>query len=545
MAPTLVLGGWCLLTYGGFAPPDFLPSPSEVVRGTLQLFLQYDLLDAILVSTDASHCLRCSRRRVALPLGVLMGAFEPINRFFEPIMAPLRYMPISAFIPLLILWFGIYEKQKIAFLFLGVFVYLLPVVVTAIRAVPEELVQTARTLGASKAQVVWTVLLPPALPEIFDSFRVMNAISWTYVILAEAVNPEHGLGYMVELARTHQKASWSFAGLLVIGGIGLLTDVLIRTDLERCCSAGARSSMSDERTEGRRRRPGSPAPSPSPSPTAARRRADLHGAGRRRAAQAARQPPVGDVRRPLGPATEAVRDVSFDIVEQAGRAARSSCSSARRAAASRPSSRRSPACSRPRRARCCVDGKPVTGVGRDRGMVFQAYTSFGWLTVRDNVEYGLQLHGVPQGRAARAIRSLPEGRRARRVRRPLPQGALGRHEAAGGDRPHAHQPAAARADGRAVRRPRSADALGDAVAAARRRADARTTRRSSSPTTSRRRSTSPTPSTCSPPGRRGSCTASTCPYFAVRDVALKSAAEFRAVEKQLLDLLYAPQPRGT
>ncbi len=68
---------------------------------------------------------------MALPLGVLMGAFEPVNRFFEPIMAPLRYMPISAFIPLLILWFGIYEKQKIAFLFLGVFVYLLPVVVTA------------------------------------------------------------------------------------------------------------------------------------------------------------------------------------------------------------------------------------------------------------------------------------------------------------------------------------------------------------------------------------------------------------------------------
>jgi NitT/TauT family transport system permease protein len=143
-------------------------------------------------------------------------------------MSPLRYMPISAFIPLLILWFGIYEKQKIAFLFLGVFVYLLPVVVSAIRAVPEELVQTSLTLGATRVQAIRTVLLPAALPEIFDSFRVMNAILWTYVILAEAVNPEHGLGYMVELARTHQKASWSFAGLLVIGGIGLLTDFLIR-----------------------------------------------------------------------------------------------------------------------------------------------------------------------------------------------------------------------------------------------------------------------------------------------------------------------------
>jgi NitT/TauT family transport system permease protein len=228
VAPALVLGAWCLVTYGGLVDPDFLPTPTEVVRGTLQLFIQYDLATAIYVSTRRIALAFLLASALALPLGVLMGAFDPINRFFEPIMAPLRYMPISAFIPLLILWFGIYEQEKIAFLFLGVFVYLLPVVVSSIRLVPEELVQTALTLGASKFQVIRTVLLPAALPEIFDSFRVMNAIAWTYVILAEAVNPEHGLGYMVELARTHQKASWSFAGLLVIGGIGLLTDFLIR-----------------------------------------------------------------------------------------------------------------------------------------------------------------------------------------------------------------------------------------------------------------------------------------------------------------------------
>jgi NitT/TauT family transport system permease protein len=226
--PVLVLGAWCLTTYGGFAPPDFLPSPTEVIRGTLQLFIEHDLGLAIWISTKRILIAFFLAAAVALPLGVLMGSFEPVNRLFEPIVAPLRYMPISAFIPLLILWFGIYESQKVAFLFLGVFVYLLPVVVTAIRAVPEELVQTSLTLGASRLQVVRTILVPASLPEIFDSFRVMNAISWTYVILAEAVNPEHGLGYMVELARTHQKASWSFAGLLVIGGIGLLTDTLIR-----------------------------------------------------------------------------------------------------------------------------------------------------------------------------------------------------------------------------------------------------------------------------------------------------------------------------
>lgn len=227
--PVLVLGAWCVISYGRLAPPDFLPSPTETIRGMLQLFFQYDLLDAILVSTRRIVLAFLLASAIALPLGILMGAFTPLFNIFEPIMAPLRYMPISAFIPLLILWFGIFEKQKIAFLFLGVFVYLLPVVVSAIRVVPEELVQTALTLGASRWQVIRTVLVPAALPEIFDSFRVMNAISWTYVILAEAVNPEHGLGYMVELARTHQKASWSFAGLLVIGGIGLLTDQIIRT----------------------------------------------------------------------------------------------------------------------------------------------------------------------------------------------------------------------------------------------------------------------------------------------------------------------------
>jgi NitT/TauT family transport system permease protein len=227
-APLLTLVLWCVLSYGGLASPDFLPSPSDVLKGTLQLFFDYDLSRSIWISTRRILLAFGLAAAVAFPLGVLMGAFRPIEAFFEPVMAPLRYMPISAFIPLLILWFGIDEAQKLAFLFLGTFVFLLPVVVTAIQAVPEELVQTAQTLGASRLRVVTTVLIPAALPEIWDSFRVMNAIAWTYVILAEAVNPGGGLGYMVELARSHSKANWSFAGLFVIGAIGLITDLIIR-----------------------------------------------------------------------------------------------------------------------------------------------------------------------------------------------------------------------------------------------------------------------------------------------------------------------------
>jgi NitT/TauT family transport system permease protein len=212
---------------------DFLPSPVDVLRGTLQLFFEKQLATAIYISTKRIVFAFLLAAACALPLGILMASFEPVNRFFEPIVAPLRYMPISAFIPLLIAWFGIWEAQKIAFLFLGVFVYLLPVVVSALRAVPQEYIDTAYTLGASKGKVITTVLVPAALPDIFDSFRVMNAISWTYVILAEVVNPldqlgRPSLGYLTNLGYTHSKPAWSFAGLLVIGAIGLITDALIR-----------------------------------------------------------------------------------------------------------------------------------------------------------------------------------------------------------------------------------------------------------------------------------------------------------------------------
>lgn len=227
-APLLVMLVWCVLSYGGIVSEAILPSPTEVVRGLLQLFFQHDLAMAIWTSTQRITIAFLLAAATAMPLGVLMGAFEPINRFFEPVMAPLRFMPISAFIPLLILWFGIDEAQKIAFLYLGVFVYLLPVVVTAIRAVPQEYIDTAYTLGASRRKVILSILVPASLPEIFDAFRVMNAIAWTYVILAEAVNPGTSLGYLIQLAYSHSKPQWSFAGLVVIGGVGLVTDGLLR-----------------------------------------------------------------------------------------------------------------------------------------------------------------------------------------------------------------------------------------------------------------------------------------------------------------------------
>jgi NitT/TauT family transport system permease protein len=228
--PVLVMVTWCVLTLGAHPLVNelFLPSPIQVLQATLHMLFEGTLFDAISASFLRIFISFAAAAAIALPLGVAMGAFEPVNRLLEPVMAPLRYMPISAFIPLLILWLGIGESQKVAFLFLGVFVYLLPVVVNAVRAVPDELVQTALTLGASRWQVIRTVLVPAALPDIFDSFRVMNAISWTYVILAEFVNARRGLGYLIQLAGSHLKTAQVFSGIIVIGLIGLATDGIIR-----------------------------------------------------------------------------------------------------------------------------------------------------------------------------------------------------------------------------------------------------------------------------------------------------------------------------
>jgi len=121
------------------------------VKGTLQLFIQHDLASAILVSTRRIALAFLLASALALPIGVLMGAFEPVNRFFEPIVSPLRYMPISAFIPLLILWSGSTRSRRSPSSSSASSLPP-PVVVTAIRTVPEELVQTALTLGAGRAQ---------------------------------------------------------------------------------------------------------------------------------------------------------------------------------------------------------------------------------------------------------------------------------------------------------------------------------------------------------------------------------------------------------
>jgi NitT/TauT family transport system permease protein len=222
------LAAWCALSYGGLVPDVILPSPTEVLRAFPVLHFEEALVRSALASLYRVTMGFLLSALVAIPLGLLMGTFPPVRHFFASILDPLRFLPISALVPLFIVWFGIEEMQKIMFLFVGTFVYLLPLVIEAVDNVDEVYLQTATTLGATRAQLVWHVLVPGSLPATFEALRVMNGIGWTYVILAEVINAPYGLGALITVAGKRSHVDQIFALVLVILAIGVVTDLIIR-----------------------------------------------------------------------------------------------------------------------------------------------------------------------------------------------------------------------------------------------------------------------------------------------------------------------------
>ena len=219
---------WCVLSYTGLVPTVILPSPTEVIRAFPVLHFEEALVRSAGWSLYRVGMGFVLSALVAIPLGLLMGTFPAVKHFLSPLVDPLRFLPISALVPLFLVWFGIEETMKIMLLFVGTFVYLLPLVVEAVENVDDVYLQTATTLGASRWQLVRHVLVPGSLPAIGEALRVMNGIGWTYVILAEIVNARLGLGHIITVAGKRSHVDQIFAGVLVILFIGVVTDGMIR-----------------------------------------------------------------------------------------------------------------------------------------------------------------------------------------------------------------------------------------------------------------------------------------------------------------------------
>jgi NitT/TauT family transport system permease protein len=227
----LVLLAWIALTHWEILPPFSLPKPLGVVRAFGKLWTEYDLLGNVVKSwwRIAQAFLWCTV--LAIPLGILMASFRWLFEFINPVAAPMRAMPITAFLPAFIALFGMDETMKIAFLWFGMFFYLLAVVVEEANRVDNSLLETAYTLGARRRHALW-LMFRASFPAIFSSFRILYDIGWTYVILAEMVNARKGVGYMVEAARKVLDFERVYAGIIAIGIAAFLFRFLL-TFLEK------------------------------------------------------------------------------------------------------------------------------------------------------------------------------------------------------------------------------------------------------------------------------------------------------------------------
>ena len=157
---------------------------------------------------------------LAVPLGILMGSFKVVEAFIEPITGFMRYLPVSAMIPLLILWIGIGIEQKIAVIFIGTFFQQLILIADVSARVSKDLIDVSYTLGASRRQVVTRVLFPACLPGVMDNLRVTMGWAWTYLVVAELVAANSGLGYMILNAMRGLFTDVIILGIVVIGILG-------------------------------------------------------------------------------------------------------------------------------------------------------------------------------------------------------------------------------------------------------------------------------------------------------------------------------------
>jgi NitT/TauT family transport system permease protein len=223
-----VLAAWSILTYGGVVEPLFLPEPGTVAKALYDMFVHEGFAADVWASFRRIGLGFLFAAALGIPLGIAIGSFRAVQAFFEPIIAAVRYMPASAFIPLLIIWFGIGETEKMAVIWFGVFFPLTLMVADVSANVPKELVNIAYTLGASRWQVFRRVLLPACWPGVIDNMRIGLGWAWTYLIVAELVAASTGIGHVILQSSRFLQTEKIIAGILTIGALGLLSDAAFR-----------------------------------------------------------------------------------------------------------------------------------------------------------------------------------------------------------------------------------------------------------------------------------------------------------------------------
>lgn len=220
----LVFGIWFLVTELELVQLLFLPSPLLVVENLINTFQNGSLLNNASISIYRVLLGFSLAVVLGIPIGILIGCFKIVDAAIRPICEFIRYMPVPAFVPLVIVWAGIGEMPKIIIVFLGTFFQMVLMVADDANAVPDDLLNSSYTLGSKRWSTIRKILIPAMAPRLMETLRMTIGWAWTYLVVAELVASSSGLGYSILNAQRFFQTEAIFAGILVIGLIGLITD---------------------------------------------------------------------------------------------------------------------------------------------------------------------------------------------------------------------------------------------------------------------------------------------------------------------------------
>lgn len=220
----LMFGAWWLAARIHLASSFFLPSPAQVGRRVVQLARDGTLWQDTRISFERISIGWLLSTAVGLPIGVLIGTLRPFEAAFEPPIDFFRYMPAVAFVPLTIVWVGVGESQKYLIIFIGTFFQQALMVMDNVKRVPREYVDIGRTLGMRESSILVRIVIPASAPALWDTLRITIGWAWTWLVVAELVAANSGLGHRIMTAERFFETDTIFVGILTIGVLGLVMD---------------------------------------------------------------------------------------------------------------------------------------------------------------------------------------------------------------------------------------------------------------------------------------------------------------------------------
>lgn len=229
MGLSFIILVWYFITdLTGWIGPATIPSPKSVLFAFGELVVKDDLLGNTGYSLFLNFRGYLEAISFSIPLGFVIALVPLLKGMFSRPLDALRYVPLTGLVGVFIAWYGIGIPMKAHFLAFGIIVYLLPIVVQRVKETEKVYLDTAWTLGATNWQMIRKVYIPSTLSKVFVDIRVITAISWTYVIVAEMVNNEGGVGAMIYSAAKQSRLDKIFAVIVLIILIGFIQDKLFQ-----------------------------------------------------------------------------------------------------------------------------------------------------------------------------------------------------------------------------------------------------------------------------------------------------------------------------